>query len=131
MRQCIFIAMLLPALLAGCTSTTPVQPKPIPIVRRIEPQAPEDSSYVAPQGMSRAEVYSMLEERAKETNEALEAKERQTRQKRTRRSTDRLNIYLGTPLYWHYGYHRPYHYGHCWPWHGHGHRHYGVHWGHW
>jgi hypothetical protein len=126
MRHCIFASIILLALLAGCNSTKPVQPKPIGIVRRIEPQTPDTPNYVAPQGMSRAEVYDMLEERARATNEAVEAKERQSRQKQTRRSTDRLNIYLGAP-YWHYGYHRPYYYGHCWPWHGH-HGAYRRHW---
>jgi len=71
--------------------------------------------------MTRVEVYAMLEERSRATNEALEARERQRRQARWRPRVDRLNIYLGEPLYWNHGY-----YGHCWPWHGHhGHGHHG------
>ena len=126
MRHCIFASIVLLALLAGCSSTEPVQPKPVGITRRIEPQSHGSSNDVAPQGMSRAEVYDMLDERSRATNKALEAKERQSQRKQVRRSTDRLNIYLGAP-YWHYGYHRPYHYGHCWPWYGH-HRVYHRHW---
>jgi len=110
------------ALLAGCNSTRPVQPKPIVIERHVEPQAPDDANYVAPQGMSRAQVYAMLEERSRATDEALEAKERQKRQvQQRRRRSDRLNIYLGAPLYWRHGYYGPYYHGHCWPWHGHHH----------
>ena len=120
MRYCIFASSVLLALLAGCSSTKPVQPKPIGITRGIEPQTSDTSKYVAPQGMNRAEVYDLLDERSEATNKALEAKERQSRQKKTRRSVDRFNIYLGAPS-WHYGYHRPYYYGHCRPWYGHHH----------
>ena len=93
MRRCFITSIILLALLAGCSSTTPVQPKPVVIVRHIETQEPDDPNYVAPQGMSRAEVYDMLEERGRVAHEALEAKERQRRpEPRPRR--DRLNIYL-------------------------------------
>ena len=121
MRRYFFTSIILLALLAGCNSTEPVQPKPIVIERHIEPQEPDDPNYVAPQGMSRAQVYAMLEERSRATNEAREAKEQQKRQAQRPRRSDRLSIYLGNPLYQPYGYYRPYYYGHCRPWHGHRH----------
>jgi len=128
MRRCFFTSVTLLALLAGCNSTSPVQPEPIVIVRHIEPQEPDDPNYVAPKGMSRAEVYNMLEERGRVAQEALEAKERQEKPRPRR---DRLNIYLGDPFYRPYGYYRPYYYGHCWPWHGHRHGHHGIYLRHW
>ncbi len=126
MRRCFFTSSILLALLVGCNSTEPVQPKPTVIVRHIEPREPDDPNYVAPKGMTRVEVYDMLEERAGATREALDARERQRRPEPWRRRS-RLNIYLGDPLYRPYGYHRPYYYGHCWPWH----RHHGIHLRNW
>ncbi len=122
MRHCFYTSIIFLALPAGCNSTRPVQPTPIVIVRPIEIQTPDDPNYVAPQGMSRAEVYDMLDERSRVAQAALEAKEQQKRQTHTRRR-DRLNIYLGDPLYRPYGYYRPYYHGHCRPWH----RHHGIH----
>lgn len=142
MSRCLIAAIILLALLAGCNSTETVQtvqPSPVVIVPPIEPQEQEpddDPHYVAPKGMTRAEVYAMLEERSQATNDALEAKERQKRQARRRPRLDRVNIHLGSPVYWHHGYYGPYYYDHCWPWHGrhwhghrwhgHGHGHFGI-----
>ena len=132
MRRCFLILILLPALLAGCNSTEPARPQPIVGVPPIEPLEPAGPGYVAPRGMSRAQVYALLEDRSRATNEALEAKEEQERQEKERRRSEWPDIYLGGSLYWYDGYcgpyyHGGYHHGHCWPWYGH----YGVYHGHW
>ena len=124
MSRGIFTVIILLALLTGCNSPEPMQPRPTVTVPYVEPEATDDdASYVAPRGMTRAEVYAMLEERSRETREALEAKKRRDRRPRW----DPVDVHLGVPLYWHYGY-----YDHCWSWYGHPrpwHGHYGVHLG--